>query len=296
MKKHTFSAYFFIVFRYFQRFFVPLPSDMVHDAININGSLFSLAHPRVMAIINATPDSFAFSCTNIAEADFLAAAGLALNQGADILDIGACSTRPGAVAVDESEEWRRLEIALSAIRKAFPDAVLSVDTFRSSIARRAVEQFGVRIINDISGGEDPDMFATVAQLQVPYILTHSQQLQSGRPVTEQVLDFLVRQADKLHRLGVRDVVIDPGFGFEKNVSQNYELLAHLADLKLAQLPILVGISRKSMIYKVLNVTPQSDAALHGTLVAQMMALAAGASILRVHDVAAAKLILKHFEK
>ena len=269
---------------------------MAHYTLHINGSLFSLEHPRVMAVINATPDSFAFSCSNIAEADFLAAASQALNQGADILDIGACSTRPGFVAVETNEEWRRLEIALSAIRGAFPHAILSVDTFRASIARRAVEKYGVNIINDVSGGADTEMFTTIANLGVPYILTHSQPLKPERMVTEQVVDFFVRRADELHRLGVSDVILDPGFGFAKSLRQNYDLLAHLADLRIVQLPILIGISRKSMIYNILDVSPQADATLHGTLVAQMATLAAGANILRVHDVAAAKKIVKLFEQ
>lgn len=268
---------------------------MKHCAVNIKGSLFSLEHPRVMAVINATPDSFAFSCSSLAEADFLAVASLAVNQGADIIDVGACSTRPGFVAVDIKEEWRRLEIALSAIRKAFSDVILSVDTFRASIARRAVEQYGVNIINDVSGGADADMFGLVAQLGVPYILTHSHSLQARHPVAEQVLDFFIHRVDELYKIGARDVILDPGFGFAKALRQNYELLAHLADLKVLQLPILAGISRKSMIYETLGTIPQSDTALHGTMIAQMSALAAGASILRVHDVAAARRVVNIFE-
>lgn len=243
-----------------------------------------MASPKVMAIINATTDSFAFSCTNISEAEVLAMAAKALAEGADILDVGACSTRPGSTPVGEEEEWRRLNIALKAIRTAYPDAVVSVDTFRSEIARRAVTEWGADVINDISGGIG-DMFTSVAELGVPYILTHNAPLEGKRPVSVEVIEYLIRKVDELHRLGVKDVIIDPGFGFNKDVAQCTELLTHLGDLQLIGLPVLVGLSRKSMLYKPLGVEPASDEALAATVEANKLALSLGATIFRVHDVA-----------
>ena len=263
---------------------------MSAPAINIKGDLFSLAQPRVMAIINATTDSFAFSCSNISEAEILAMAAKAINEGADILDIGACSTRPGSTPIDEQEEWRRLQIALRAVRSTYQDAILSVDTFRASIARRAVTDFGVEIINDISGGIG-EMFTSVAELGVPYILTHNAPVDDSLPVSVQVIDNLIYKVDELHRLGVKDVIIDPGFGFNKTVEQSLELLDHLDDLQIIGLPILVGLSRKSMFYKPLDVDPTSDEALRATVEANRKALALGASILRVHDVAPNKQLI-----
>ncbi len=269
---------------------------MVEMTINIRGKLLSLATPKVMAIVNATTDSFAFSCSNISEAEILAVTARAVSEGADIIDIGACSTRPGSTPVPPEEEWRRLEIALRAVKEHYPEAVLSVDTFRAEIARKAVEKFGVDIINDVSGGTDPEMFATVAETGTPYILTHCAPLPQDVPVSVAVLEHLVRQSDVLHRLGVKDVIIDPGFGFNKTEAQNYELLAHLSDLQHAELPILVGLSRKSMFYKPLETTPASDITLAATTAAHTLALQNGADILRVHDVAAAKAVIKIVSK
>ena len=260
--------------------------EMRETWINIKGKLLSLHEPKVMGIVNATPDSFAFSCTNISEAEVLSFAAKAVNEGADILDVGGCSTRPGSEAVSEAEEWRRLSVALKAIRGIYPEAIVSVDTFRASIARRAVEEFEADIINDVSGGTDAQMFETVAALGVPYILTHSR-VPAGDVVTD-VIDFFVQKADELHRLGVKDVIADPGFGFGKTLEQNWELLAHLNDLQMVQLPILAGISRKSMIYKLLGGCPQDTSALTGTIAANLTALQNGATILRVHDVKEAK--------
>ena len=211
-----------------------------------------------------------------------------------MLDLGGCSTRPGSEPVSEEEEWRRIRLAASAIRREWPETILSVDTYRAAVARKAVEECGVNIINDISGGTmDPDMFATVAELQTPYILTHMR----GTPATMQqftdygnliseVLAFLQEKVDQLHRLGVKDIILDPGFGFAKTVEQNYELLRKLHYLHALGLPILAGLSRKSMIYKALNCTPQD--ALNGTTALHMLALEQGATILRVHDVKEAK--------
>jgi dihydropteroate synthase len=174
------------------------------------------------------------------------------------------------------------------LRNHYPEAIISVDTFRAGIARQAVEMYKVNIINDISGGADAEMFPTVAELDVPYILTHSQPLPQEQPAHVAVLEYFARQGDVLHRMGVKDVIADPGFGFNKNEAQNYEILAHLSDLLNADLPLLVGLSRKSMFYKPLETTPTSDLALAATIAANTLALKGGASILRVHDVAAAK--------
>ena len=290
MKKRYFLHYLAQFLWIFQYFFVPLPSQMRTPIINIKGKLFSLAQPKVMAIINATTDSFAFACSNISEAEVLAMATKALAEGADILDIGACSTRPGSSPIDEAEEWRRLQIALRAVRKTYPDAIVSVDTFRASIARLAVTTFGVDMINDISGGIG-EMFTSVAELDVPYILTHNAPVDDQLPVSIQVIDNLIPKVDELHRLGVKDVIIDPGFGFNKNVQQNIELLEHLSDLQIMDLPILVGLSRKSMLYKPLGSEPTSEETLLATITANKLALAQGANILRVHDVKAHKEII-----
>ena len=271
---------------------------MWEQTINIRGKLVSLDTPKVMAIVNATPDSFAFSCTNISEAEVLSFAAKALQEGADFVDIGGCSTRPGAAPVSAEEEWRRLDIALRAIRSSYPEVIVSVDTFRASIAKRAVEQYGADIINDVSGGADPEMFGTMAELGVPYILTHSvasDTADTDRYVAE-VIEWLGRKADELHRMGVKDVLLDPGYGFNKTEAQSYALLKHLADLKQIGLPVLVGLSRKSMFYKPLQTTPDSDIALAATTAAHTLALKNGADILRVHDVAAAKAVIHVIER
>ena len=256
-----------------------------------------LTAPKVMAIINVTTDSFARHCTNISEAEILRWAAEALSEGADILDIGGCSTRPGSTAPEEEEEWRRIRLAVTAIRREWPDIVLSVDTYRATIAKRTVLDYGVNIINDISGGQfDKDMFQTVADVHVPYILTHTrakpdtmQQHTDYSDLMSDILHYLQERVDTLHRLGVADIIIDPGFGFAKTVEQNYELLRKLEYLKVLGLPILAGLSRKSMITNVLQITP--DEALNGTTALHMLALAGGANILRVHDVKEAKQVI-----
>lgn len=253
--------------------------------------------PKVMAIINVTTDSFARHCTNITEVEILRWAAEAMSEGADILDIGGCSTRPGSYAPTEEEEWRRIRLAAQAIRREWPDVVMSVDTYRASIARKAVEEYGVNIINDISGGQfDKDMFQTVAGVHVPYILTHTralpdsmQQHTNYEDLMSEILQYLQERVDTLHHQGVKDIIIDPGFGFAKTTEQNYELLRKLEYLKVLGLPILVGVSRKSMITRVLDITPAE--ALNGTTALQMLALANGANILRVHDVKEAKQII-----
>ncbi len=253
-----------------------------------------------MAIINLTPDSFYHSC----EQDItrvLREAEKAQQEGATILDIGAYSSRPNAVEVSAEEEWHRLQAPLEAIRKHFPSAILSLDTFRAEIAKKAVEAYGVQIINDISAGEaDPAMFQIVADLQVIYSMMHMrgtpqtmQTLTDYKDMMAQIIHYFQTKVDTLHRLGVKDIIIDPGFGFAKTTEQNFELLQKLHYLHTLNLPILVGLSRKSMIYKSLNITP--DEALNGTTALHMLALTQEANILRVHDVQEAVQAIKLYE-
>lgn len=248
--------------------------------LNIGGQLLSLERPLVMGILNATTESF-YEASQMHTADAVAERALTmLREGASIIDVGGCSTKPGLAPVSEEEEMHRLGMALAAIRKVAPEAIVSVDTFRASIAERCVRDFGVQIINDVSGGEaDERMFATVADLQVPYVLTSNK----GR-WTELMYD-LAERINRLHLMGVNDVVVDPGFGFGKTLDDNYRLMAHLEELHLLECPLLVGVSRKSMIYKHLDITPTE--ALNGTTTLHTVALMKGAHILRVHDVKAA---------
>ena len=249
--------------------------------LNIGGQLLSLERPLVMGILNATTESF-YEASQMHTADAVAERALTmLREGASIIDVGGCSTKPGLAPVSEEEEMRRLGMALAAIRKVAPEAILSVDTFRASIAERCVKEFGVQMINDVSGGEaDERMFATVANLQVPYVLTCNK-----GSWTELMYD-LAERINRLHLMGVNDVIVDPGFGFGKTLDDNYRLMAHLEELHLLECPLLVGVSRKSMIYKHLDITPTE--ALNGTTVLHTVALTKGAHILRVHDVKAAR--------
>ena len=247
--------------------------------INIRGRLLDLSRPIVMGILNATPDSFFADSRVQTEKEIFNRANSIITEGAKIIDVGACSTRPGGEVASEEEEMRRLEIALPIIRKAQPDAIISIDTFRASVARRCVEDFGADIINDVEEGKDPDMFATVAELGVPYILMST---------APNLHDMLIRFADKLQRLRElrqKDIIIDPGFGFGKTMDENYTLLNEMERLQVLELPILVGISRKRMIHKLLGITPAES--LNGTTVLNTIALSKGVSILRVHDIRAA---------
>lgn len=257
--------------------------------LRIGNQLFERSQPCVMSIVNLSPDSFVPSCHCVTEVQALTSVASALQQGAAIIDIGACSTRPNSVPVSEEQEWQRLHVMLRAIRNAFPDAILSLDTFRPAIARKAIEDYGVQIINDVSGGCD-EMFDLVTEKQVPYILTFSRPLSEESDVVIEAVDFFVREADRLHRMGVADIIIDPGFGFGKTIEQNYTLLQGLDKLKMLHLPILVGISRKSMIYKRLNCSPEE--ALNGTTVLHTIAIQKGADILRVHDTQAAQQVIQ----
>ena len=266
--------------------------------------LLGLDKPVVMAILNITPDSFVPSTRlletpsnstlkgeNWDEERVLAQAERALAEGAAILDIGGCSVRPGASEVSEAEEWRRVALAIGAIRQRFPEAVVSVDTFRAEVARRAVDEYEADIINDISGGCE-EMYEAVAERHVPYVLMHMrgtpktmQQMTDYEDIMSEMMAYFQSRIDRLHRMGVADVIVDPGFGFAKTVEQNYEVLRRMQEFEALGCPLLAGLSRKSMFHKPLGITPEE--ALNATTAANMLALERGANILRVHDVRAA---------
>lgn len=258
--------------------------------INVNGSLLDLSVPCVMGILNITPDSFYAGSRMQTEAEITARAQQILDEGAGIIDIGAYSFRPNAENVSPHEEMERLRMGLEILRKTHPGAVISVDTFRADVARMCVEEYGVAIINDIAAGEmDTDMFRTVAELNVPYIMMHMQgtpQNMQKHPhydnLLKEVFLYFAQKVQQLRDLGMKDIILDPGFGFGKTVEHNYELLAHLEEFRVFELPLLVGVSRKSMIYRLLGGTPQD--ALNGTTVLDTICLLKGADILRVHDV------------
>ena len=258
--------------------------------INVNGSLLDLSGPCVMGILNITPDSFYAGSRMQTEAEIAARAQQILDEGARIIDIGAYSSRPNAENVSPREEMERLRMGLEILRKTQPGAVISVDTFRADVARMCVEEYGVAIINDIAAGEmDADMFRTVVELNVPYIMMHMQgtpQNMQQHPhydnLLKEVFLYFAQKVQQLRDLGMKDIILDPGFGFGKTVEHNYELLAHLEEFRVFELPLLVGVSRKSMIYRLLGNTPQD--ALNGTTVLDTICLLKGADILRVHDV------------
>ena len=263
--------------------------------MNLRGKLVELQRPWVMGILNVTPDSFyADSRTPMAEPERIAQrVRQMLAEGADIIDVGAYSSRPGADDISPLEEMRRLEVALSTVREVAPEVYVSVDTFRSEVARQCVEHFGVDLINDISGGVlDRAMPKVVARLGVPYIIMHMkgnpetmQMAPEYQDVVAEVLEFLARQQQRFFDAGGKDVIIDPGFGFGKTLLHNYRLMDRLQDFHELHAPLLVGVSRKSMIYKLLETTPQE--ALNGTTVLHTIAMMKGAHFLRVHDVQAA---------
>ncbi len=260
------------------------------QTVNIKGQLIDFDTPKVMGILNITPDSFFDGGKYQLQADIERRCEEILEQGADIVDIGAYSSRPGAFHVDAAEEERRLRQSLEWIRKKYPDAVLSVDTFRANISKIVVEEYEADIINDISGGMmDAEMFPTIALLGVPYILMHMQgtpQNMQHNPVYKNLIGdislFFAEQLKKLSQYGAKDVILDVGFGFGKTLEHNYELLRELKQFELFKLPLLVGISRKSMIYKLLDI--EAKDALNGTTALNTIALMNGANILRVHDV------------
>lgn len=259
-------------------------------SINVKGELLDLSTYPVMGILNVTPDSFYSESRKESDSAIIERSAQILNEGGAIIDVGAQSTSPNSRFISLEEERERLMPALKLIRSLFPDVTLSVDTFYSEIAKEAVEEYGVNIINDISGGEiDKHMFQTVAELKVPYLLTHMrgtpQNMQSQTSYENFIQDiffFFSKKIAELNFLGVNDIIIDPGFGFSKTVAQNYELMAYLKYFHIFEEPILVGISRKSMIYKLLGTTPEES--LNGTSLLNGIALLYGADILRVHDV------------
>lgn len=258
--------------------------------INVNGSLLDLSQPRVMGILNVTPDSFYAGSRTQTEAEIVRRVKQIVSEGAPIIDIGAYSSRPNADNVFAREEMERLRMGLKILFEIQPDAVVSVDTFRADVARMCVEEYGVAIINDIAAGEmDANMFHTVAALNVPYIMMHMQgtpQSMQQHPhydnLLKEVFLYFARKVQQLRDLGVKDIILDPGFGFGKTMEHNYELLSHLEEFRIFELPLLVGVSRKSMIYRLLDITPQE--ALNGTTVLDTICLLKGADILRVHDV------------
>ena len=262
--------------------------------INVNGQLMDLTEPQVMGILNVTPDSFYAGSRTETEKDIIDRLHQITIEGASIIDIGAYSSRPNAEHITAEEEMNRLRFGLRLIQKHQPEAIISVDTFRADVAKMCVEEYGVAIINDISAGNmDASMFGTIAKLSVPYIIMHMQ----GTPqdmqmnphydnLQKEVFLYFAERIQKLRDLGVKDIIIDPGFGFGKTLDHNYELMNHLDEFHIFELPLLVGISRKSMIYKFLGTTPEE--ALNGTTVLNTLALMKGANILRVHDVKAAK--------
>ena len=258
--------------------------------INVNGSLLDLSQPRVMGILNVTPDSFYAGSRPQTEVEIARRVKQIVSEGAAIIDIGAYSSRSNADNVSAREEMERLRMGLKILFEIQPDAVVSVDTFRADVARMCVEEYGVAIINDIAAGEmDANMFHTVAALNVPYIMMHMQgtpQSMQQHPhydnLLKEVFLYFARKVQQLRDLGVKDIILDPGFGFGKTMEHNYELLSHLEEFRIFELPLLVGVSRKSMIYRLLDITPQE--ALNGTTVLDTICLLKGADILRVHDV------------
>lgn len=259
-------------------------------SLNIKGKLVTLDEPWVMGILNVTPDSFYADSRIEDESALYKRIETILSEGGRIIDVGGCSTRPGAATATEEEERNRLKKALSILMLHYPEVIVSVDTFRADIARWAVEEYGVAIINDVSGGDmDPNMFRTIADLRVPYIIMHMrgtpetmQTLTAYENVTAEVLQSLAVKMNQLYQLGVNDVIVDPGFGFSKTIGQNYELMRHLSDFRILEAPLLVGISRKKMIYEMLETSIEGS--LNGTTVLNTFALLHGADILRVHDV------------
>lgn len=265
----------------------------VNKTLNLRGKLLDLSLPRIMGILNVTPDSFFDGFRYTDESTIMKQTEKMIREGADIIDVGGYSSRPGAEHISAEEEIKRSIPAVNAIRKNFPDILISIDTFRAEVAEQAVDA-GAAMINDISGGQlDAAMFATVARLNVPYILMHLR----GTPQTmnsltqydhllKEIIDYFHQKIFALQQLGVKDVIIDPGFGFAKTVEQNFELLKNLDSFQVLGKPILAGLSRKSMVWRTLATNPEN--ALNGTTALNTVALMKGASLLRVHDVREAK--------
>ena len=270
--------------------------------INVNGRLMDLSEPQVMGILNVTPDSFYARSRSETEKDIVQRLHQIIDEGASIIDIGGYSSRANAEHISAEEEMNRLRNGLEIIRKHSPNAVVSVDTFRADVAKMCVEEYGVAIINDISAGQmDEQMFPTIAKLGVPYIIMHMKGTPQDMQVSpkydhflKEIFYYFSEKVQKLRDLGVKDIIIDPGFGFGKTIEHNYELMNHLEEFSLFELPLLVGVSRKSMIYKLLETTPEE--ALNGTTALHTIALLKGAHILRVHDVKEAVESIKIVQK
>ncbi|MDR0505210.1 MAG: dihydropteroate synthase [Dysgonamonadaceae bacterium] len=257
---------------------------------NIKGQLMDFSVPKVMGILNITPDSFYKESRKQTEKDISGRVLQIVSEGADIIDVGGYSSRPGAMFVSEEEEMQRLRFGLEILLREAPDAIVSVDTFRADVAKECVEKYGVAIINDISAGTlDDNMFDTVADLHVPYVIMHIQ----GSPQTmmqytqydnlmKDIFLYFAEKINRLHLKGVNDIWVDPGFGFSKTTSQNYEVLSNLEQFNIFEAPVLVGLSRKTMIREIIDV--QAEEALNGTTALNMFALTQGANVLRVHDV------------
>ncbi len=270
--------------------------------VQVRGELIDLSVPRIMGVLNITPDSF-YAGSRVSDLDQLRKKITQfIEEGADFIDIGAYSSRPGAENIDETIEKNRLQPVLQIFRDEFPSVILSVDTFRSGIARMAVENYGVAIVNDISAGTmDKEMMATVASLGVPYIMMHMQgtpQTMQINPVyknlLKEIIGFFATKIAQARETGIKDIIIDPGFGFGKTLDHNYRLLRNLEVLKIVECPVMVGLSRKSMIYRHLDMNPED--ALHGTIALNAVALMKGAGILRVHDVKEAMQVVRLFSK
>ena len=286
---------------FFSRFFVTLQSDMEYT-LNCNGKLLELKMPQVMGILNATPDSFYAGSRMQTEQEIAERTHQILNEGATIIDVGACSTRPDSEPATEAEEMERLRFALSIVRREAPEAIISIDTYRPDVARMTVEEYGADIINDVAGPVNCPrnatlskrellsitcqlpMFRMVSRLGVPYIYM------SRKGTMKEVLIDCAEVVDTLRSMGQKDIILDPGFGFGKTVEQNYAVMQELERMQMLQLPLLVGISRKSMIYRLLGTTPEES--LNGTTMLNTISLQKGADILRVHDVKEAVEVVK----
>ena len=283
---------------------VPLPTmnKTLHYTLNVRGRLLDLSKPQVMGILNVTPDSFYAGSRMETEEAVRGRVRQIIAEGGSMIDVGAYSSRPGAADVSAEEEMERLRRGMRIVREEAPEIPVSVDTFRADVAKMAVEELGVDIINDISGGElDKEMFKTVAKLGVPYILMHMkgtpqtmQQAPHYEDLMKEVMLYFAEKVQQLRDLGQKDIVLDPGYGFAKTIDHNYELLKHQEMLEVFELPLLVGVSRKSMIYRFLGSSPEE--ALNGTTVLNTLALQKGANILRVHDVKEAVEVVRLVEK
>ena len=270
--------------------------------INVSGRLIDLAEPHIMGILNITPDSFYSDSRKLTEESIRLQVRKIVDEGGQMIDLGAYSSRPGADEVSVSEEMERLRKGMKVLREEAPGIPVSIDTFRADVAKMCVEELGADIINDISGGElDSNMFSTVARLGVPYVLMHMkgtpqnmQQEAHYENLMKEIMLYFAEKVQRLRDLGQKDIILDPGYGFAKTIDHNYELLQHQEMLKIFELPILVGLSRKSMVYNLLASTPQQ--ALNGTSVLHTLALLKGANILRVHDVKACAEVIKIVQK